>query len=79
VAARHREISIQSAGDQRALATRMLAATRDGDHWGYSAKSMGTWGAGNLDSDYALDELSRRAHDLIVEMLLRWQRSDRRE
>ncbi len=40
---------------------------------------MGTWGAGNLDSDYALDELSQRAHDLIVEMLLRWQRSDSRE
>ncbi len=36
---------------------------------------MGTWGAGNLDSDYALDELSQRAQDLIVEMLLRWQRS----
>lgn len=40
---------------------------------------MGTWGAGNLDSDYALDELSQRAHDLIVELLLRWQRSDSRE
>jgi len=40
---------------------------------------MGTWGAGNLESDYALDELSQRAHDLIVEMLLRWQRLDSRE
>lgn len=40
---------------------------------------MGTWGAGNLDSDYALDELSQRSHDLIVEMLLRWQRKDSRE
>ena len=40
---------------------------------------MGTWGAGNLESDYALDELSQRAHDLIVEMLLRWQRPDSRE
>jgi hypothetical protein len=40
---------------------------------------MGTWGAGNLDSDYALDELAERAHELINEMLLRWQRSDSRE
>lgn len=40
---------------------------------------MGTWGAGNLESDYALDELSQRAHDLIVEMLLRWQRPASRE
>lgn len=40
---------------------------------------MGTWGAGNLDSDYALDELSTRTHDLLTELLLRAQRKHSRE
>lgn len=40
---------------------------------------MGTWGTGNLDSDYALDELSERTSELLTPMLLRWQRADSRE
>lgn len=40
---------------------------------------MGTWGAGNLDSDYALDELSTRTHELLTELLLRAQRKHSRE
>jgi hypothetical protein len=40
---------------------------------------MGTWGHGNLDSDYALDELGARSGALVKEMLLRAQRSDSRQ
>jgi hypothetical protein len=35
---------------------------------------MGVWGPGNLDSDYALDELSERGAELLNGLLLRWQR-----
>lgn len=40
---------------------------------------MGTWGHGNLDSDYALDELSTRTKDLLTQLLLRAQRKTSRE
>jgi hypothetical protein len=40
---------------------------------------MGTWGHGNLDSDYALDELSTRTNELLTELLLRAQRKESRE
>ena len=40
---------------------------------------MGTWGHGNLENDYALDELSRRTRDLLTPMFLRAQRTESRQ
>ncbi|MBA2543824.1 MAG: hypothetical protein H0V17_29540 [Deltaproteobacteria bacterium] len=40
---------------------------------------MGTWGHGNLESDYALDELSTRANELLTSLLRRAQRKESRE
>lgn len=40
---------------------------------------MGTWGHGNLDSDYALDELSTRTNELLTSLLRRAQRKESRE
>jgi hypothetical protein len=41
--------------------------------------AMGTWGHGNLDSDYALDELSTRTNELLTSLLRRAQRKESRE
>jgi hypothetical protein len=40
---------------------------------------MGTWGAGNLDSDYALDEISTRSAALIDGLMERARRRTSRE
>jgi hypothetical protein len=40
---------------------------------------MGTWGHGNLDSDYAFDELSTRTTELLTQILERAQRKTSRE
>lgn len=40
---------------------------------------MGTWGAGNLDNDYALDELSTRTDKLIRALMRRAKRKTSRE
>ena len=40
---------------------------------------MGTWGAGNLENDYALDELSDRSAKLIKSMMARARRKSSRE
>jgi hypothetical protein len=40
---------------------------------------MGTWGDGNLDSDYAFDELSTRTTELLTAILQRAQRKESRE
>lgn len=40
---------------------------------------MGTWGAGNLDNDYALDELCDRSAKLVRSMMARARRKRSRE
>lgn len=40
---------------------------------------MGTWGPGNLDNDYALDELCDRSAALIESMMERARRKESRE
>lgn len=40
---------------------------------------MGTWGHGNLDSDMAIDELSRISNNLVEQLLSRAKRKESRE
>ena len=40
---------------------------------------MGTWGEGNLDNDYALDELGERSSELLKSLIDRAQRPESRE
>lgn len=40
---------------------------------------MGTWGPGNLENDYALDELADRNHGLVASLLERARRKSSRE